>query len=79
VSSHDCLPHPAHLTRCAGHTCVLQRDGFYAVSFTATVLGVGLGLLHSRLFPALEALPLTRWRAAKDGSGSRTATTLKSE
>ncbi|WIA38680.1 hypothetical protein OEZ86_001986 [Tetradesmus obliquus] len=51
----------------AGHTCQLDSDGFYSVSFAMAALGLGLGLAFARLFPRLARLPLERWRA-KHGS-----------
>jgi hypothetical protein len=46
-----------------GHTCHLDMDGFYAVSFAMACLGLALGLAYLRLFPRLTKLPLDRWRA----------------
>eukprot|EP00775_Hariotina_reticulata_P008729 gene8729-8910_t len=50
----------------AGHTCSLDMDGFYIVSSTMIVIGVGLGVLFMRLFPRLDKLPLERWRVLLD-------------
>jgi hypothetical protein len=46
-----------------GHTCQLDSEGFYSVSFSMAGLGLLLGLAFARLFPALTRLPLERWRA----------------
>eukprot|EP00878_Enallax_costatus_P023359 GHUV01024843.1.p2 GENE.GHUV01024843.1~~GHUV01024843.1.p2 ORF type:complete len:106 (-),score=14.81 GHUV01024843.1:96-413(-) len=51
----------------AGHTCSMDHDGFYIVSYTMAAVGLVLGVYFSRLFPRLDRLPLARWRA-KDGS-----------
>jgi PAT family acetyl-CoA transporter-like MFS transporter 1 len=47
----------------AGGACVLERDGFYVVSYA-------LGVMIMRLVPRLTRLPLERWRA---GAGGGTA------
>eukprot|EP00882_Tetradesmus_deserticola_P021387 GHRQ01023158.1.p1 GENE.GHRQ01023158.1~~GHRQ01023158.1.p1 ORF type:complete len:167 (+),score=56.78 GHRQ01023158.1:344-844(+) len=47
----------------AGHTCQLDMDGFYSVSFAMACVGLLLGLAFARLFPYLTRLPLQRWRA----------------
>lgn len=51
----------------AGGRCVMDRDGFYVVSYTMVVAGVALGFMFIRLFPRLTRLPLERWRAAPGG------------
>jgi PAT family acetyl-CoA transporter-like MFS transporter 1 len=47
----------------AGGVCEAVSDGFYVVGLCLAGLGLLLGLLYMRLFPALVALPLDRWRA----------------
>jgi PAT family acetyl-CoA transporter-like MFS transporter 1 len=54
----------------AGGACVLERDGFYVVSYAMAALGLALGVMIMRLFPRLTRLPLERWRA---GAGGGTA------
>jgi PAT family acetyl-CoA transporter-like MFS transporter 1 len=51
----------------AGGACVMDRDGFYVVSYSMVVAGVGFGFMIMRLFPRLTRLPLERWRAAAAG------------
>jgi PAT family acetyl-CoA transporter-like MFS transporter 1 len=53
----------------AGGSCVLDRDGFYVVSYSMAALGVALGIMIMRLFPRLTRLPLERWRAGLGGGG----------
>lgn len=45
-----------------GGTCQLVHDGYYQLSYTAIVLGVGLGLQYIRMLPELSALPTSCWR-----------------
>ncbi|KAF8059178.1 hypothetical protein HT031_005350 [Scenedesmus sp. PABB004] len=52
----------------AGHTCSLDMDGFYAVSYAMAAVGLALGLAYARLFPALDALPPESWRAQRRGA-----------
>jgi PAT family acetyl-CoA transporter-like MFS transporter 1 len=53
----------------AGGVCEAVSDGFYVVGLSLAAAGVLLGLLYVRLFPALVALPLDRWRAAARKQG----------
>lgn len=64
-------PRPAHtflsvalqLDLYAGHTCTIDHDGFYIVSYTMASVGLALGVYFIRLFPRLDRLPLDKWRA----------------
>lgn len=49
----------------AGGTCQLVHDGYYHLSYTAVVMGVGLGVWYSHLLPQLSALPTLHWRAQR--------------
>lgn len=47
----------------AGHTCSIDHDGFYIVSYTMAALGLMLGIYFRQLFPRLDRLALDKWRA----------------
>jgi hypothetical protein len=49
----------------AGGECVVNRDGYYALSYCAVAIGLLLFFWFRRVLPRLEALPLERWRAKK--------------
>jgi len=52
----------------AGGACTTLRDGFFPLSYSLLVLGVALGLVFRRALPALQARPLTSWRAESETS-----------
>jgi Acetyl-coenzyme A transporter 1 len=52
----------------AGGTCAITQDGFYILAYAAVAVGFLSTHIYARVFPRLEALPLTAWR-----SKSRTA------
>eukprot|EP00884_Botryococcus_braunii_P021945 jgi/Botrbrau1/8434/Bobra.0237s0053.1 len=52
----------------AGGACTVTRDGFYLLAYVAAAVGFLSIHIYARVFPRLEALPLTAWR-----SKSRTA------
>jgi hypothetical protein len=54
-----------------GGVCQTAVDGFFVVSCCLACGGVFLGLMYRRLFPALIALPLERWRAAPAAAAKR--------
>ena len=47
----------------AGGTCVVVRDGFFALSYAMIGVGLLLFLWLRRVLPRLEALPTEAWRA----------------
>lgn len=56
-----------------GGACVIERDGFYVVSYAMVAAGVGVGLMIARLFPRLTRLPIGRWRAGAAGGAGGAA------
>ncbi|BDA49693.1 Acetyl-coenzyme A transporter 1 [Coccomyxa sp. Obi] len=70
LAAHTC-PHSRTAGRAdnactrAGGECAVARDGYYALSYGAVVVGAALFLWFRRAMPRLQALPLDHWHAKK--------------
>lgn len=70
LSAHAC-PHSRTAGRAgnactrAGGECAVSRDGYYALSYSAVIVGAVLFVWFRRVMPRLEALPLDQWHAKK--------------